>query len=174
MSGSTAKKKRSKPQGPFVCYVIAQGDSAYVGVSNNFQRRLRQHNQEIKGGARYTKRGTNWSPVFIVHGFQTHRSVLQFELAMKRRKVPVSFKVGRVSGGGKVKAYTRGPNGKIRQLEYLLSLARLNNEVHSPFARNGISVQVHVSMERYLHTVGLTHDQFMTLRQEQGVPFIFV
>lgn len=176
-----SKSLRKKPEGPFSLYVISQGDSAYVGITNNFTRRLRQHNQEIKGGARYTKRGDKggWSPVIIMTGFQTHRAVLQCELAMKRRKVPVSFKVGRHATGtstkrGTAKAYTRGPHGKIRQLEYLLSLGRLNNEAHSPFARNGIAVQVHWPMERYLAIVNMTEDQFWLLRREQGVDFQFV
>ena len=32
-------------------------------MTNDFLRRLRQHNQEIKGGAKYTKKGNNWKPI---------------------------------------------------------------------------------------------------------------
>lgn len=38
----------------------------YVGATKNVARRLRQHNGEIKGGARYTKSGRPWSLVASV------------------------------------------------------------------------------------------------------------
>ena len=37
------------------CYIIKNERYTYVGVSNNVERRLRAHNGEIKGGAKYTK-----------------------------------------------------------------------------------------------------------------------
>jgi len=36
------------------CYIIASGDRTYVGYTTNLIRRLRQHNSEIKGGAKRT------------------------------------------------------------------------------------------------------------------------
>lgn len=39
----------------WVVYLLQCSDNTiYCGVTNNLQRRLRQHNGEIKGGARYT------------------------------------------------------------------------------------------------------------------------
>ena len=38
----------------FYCYIIASGNRTYNGYTNNLTRRLRQHNREIKGGARAT------------------------------------------------------------------------------------------------------------------------
>ena len=38
----------------FYCYIIASGNRTYNGYTNNLTRRLRQHNREIKGGARVT------------------------------------------------------------------------------------------------------------------------
>ena len=38
----------------FYCYIIASGNRTYNGYTNNLARRLRQHNREIKGGARAT------------------------------------------------------------------------------------------------------------------------
>ena len=54
--------------------------------SNNFSNRIRQHNQEIKGGARYTKKKKNWYPVCIIDGFPDMKSACQCEWRVKRGK----------------------------------------------------------------------------------------
>ena len=38
----------------WVYYIIENKKDTYVGVSNNAEKRLRAHNGEIKGGAKYT------------------------------------------------------------------------------------------------------------------------
>lgn len=73
-----------------VVYVLRSTNSrkTYCGFTNNFHRRLRQHNGIIKGGAKYTKnekKGT-WDPLFIVDGFSTKQKGLQFEWALKHSK----------------------------------------------------------------------------------------
>lgn len=37
-------------------YIIEFGQYSYVGMTNNFFRRIRQHNGEISGGAKYTQK----------------------------------------------------------------------------------------------------------------------
>jgi len=156
------KKTRAPSKGPFICYALEHSISkrTYTGQTNNFQRRIRQHNGSLSGGARYThvKKGS-WSPIFHVCGFETKRAVLQFELAMKKRKIR--------------KAYTRGPSGRVRQLQYLLSLGKLNDESHSPFAANGITVRCFISLNRYLAFVTTTLDAFTRDRDVQRVRFSF-
>ena len=45
----------------WVCYIIENRGYTYVGVSNNAVKRLRAHNGEIKGGAKYTtSKGSGW------------------------------------------------------------------------------------------------------------------
>ncbi len=149
---------KSPQKGPFTCYALtdsATRTKSYTGKTNNFDRRLRQHNGEIKGGARYT-RGNKWVPLFHVLGFETLRSVLQFELAMKRKKKT-----------------RRGPKGRVQQLEYLLSLGRLTNERHSPFAANGVHVKCFVSMTKYIKMADMTQSEFDQRRLQQGVVFKF-
>jgi hypothetical protein len=107
-----------------------------------------------------------WTPLYHVTGFQTLRSVLQYELASKRRKVPCS-RTGK-------KHYTRGPSGRVRQLEYLLSLGRLNKEPHSSFRDNGIGVTVFISKARYLALAGIDEVTFSKRRVDQGVAFQFL
>lgn len=74
----------------YVCYVIrlSGGKRTYCGVTNNLKRRLRQHNGEISGGARYTTtHGPGWSVYFVVRGFVSHRDCLRFEWKMKHTRV---------------------------------------------------------------------------------------
>jgi len=54
-----------------------------VGVTFNTTRRLRQHNGEIKGGARST-RGRQWRFLFLVRGL-ARRTALQLEWRLHRR-----------------------------------------------------------------------------------------
>jgi len=71
----------------YLCYLIVSIDRrrTYVGVTNNFKRRIRQHNGEITGGARATSsvKARPWSPVVTVHGFRDYREALQLEWAWK-------------------------------------------------------------------------------------------
>ena len=42
------------------CYIIENRGYTYVGVSNNVHKRLRAHNKEISGGAKYTTSNLQW------------------------------------------------------------------------------------------------------------------
>jgi len=71
----------------YVCYLIVSKVTrrTYVGCTNNVKRRLRQHNGEIKGGARYTQLGRPWEIKFLVCGFGPSRSLAcKFETHWKR------------------------------------------------------------------------------------------
>ena len=75
------------------CYIIENRGYTYVGVSNNVERRLRAHNGEISGGAKYTtSKGKGWKYVCIISGFPTKIESLQFEWALKH--VPPKNKGG--------------------------------------------------------------------------------
>ena len=69
---------------PWSFYIISNGNSTYAGVSPNPVRRLRQHNGEIKGGAKYTtSRGHGWKHFCIISGFHNKIQAMQFEWAVK-------------------------------------------------------------------------------------------
>jgi predicted GIY-YIG superfamily endonuclease len=56
----------------------------YIGATVDLERRLRQHNGELKGGARRTSaRPGEWYRVCYVRGFTTWRAALQFEWRWK-------------------------------------------------------------------------------------------
>jgi structure-specific endonuclease subunit SLX1 len=80
---------------PFYVYCLeSDRGTTYVGATVNLQRRLRQHNKVIKGGAvitgRMVERGGHWNRVCHVTGFPTWKCALQFEWKWKflTRKVP--------------------------------------------------------------------------------------
>ena len=59
---------------PWMCYCLESATgSTYIGSSVDVDRRLRQHNGELKGGARATARG-----------FPDSKAALQFEWKWKR------------------------------------------------------------------------------------------
>ena len=67
-----------------VCYCIRNEtkNRTYVGATNHFTRRIRQHNREIVGGAKATA-GHKWHNIILVHGFNTRHDLLSFEWHFK-------------------------------------------------------------------------------------------
>ena len=79
----------------FFVYLLVSSDNAtYVGATVDLERRLRQHNKEIKGGAHATgskvDKGETWIRACHVAGFPDWPSALQFEWRWKHisRKLP--------------------------------------------------------------------------------------
>lgn len=68
----------------WVFYIIKNQHYTYAGVSPKPFKRLRQHNGEIKGGAKYTtSKGPGWQHICIVEGFDNKIQAMQFEWAVK-------------------------------------------------------------------------------------------
>lgn len=66
------------------CYcLVSPKGSTYIGATVNVDRRLRQHNGELVGGAKATSRFTEWKRVCHVLGFPDERAALQFEWRWK-------------------------------------------------------------------------------------------
>ena len=78
----------------YVYLLLSSDNSTYVGATVDLERRLRQHNKEIKGGAHATgakvDKGENWIRACHVAGFPDWPSALQFEWRWKHisRKLP--------------------------------------------------------------------------------------
>jgi len=76
--------KNNKIEPPWFFYIIKNRQFTYAGVSPDPVQRLRKHNGEICGGAKYTaSKGPGWKHVCIVSGFQNKIQALQFEWAVK-------------------------------------------------------------------------------------------
>jgi predicted GIY-YIG superfamily endonuclease len=68
-------------------YIVENKGCTYVGVSPDPLRRLRQHNGEISGGAKYTiSKGQGWKHLCLVRGFKDKIQAMQFEWAVKHVK----------------------------------------------------------------------------------------
>ena len=63
----------------YLVYILQADNLSYIGMTNNFERRWKQHNQLLQGGAKYTKKKNNWSPICIIDGFQTKQEAMQCE-----------------------------------------------------------------------------------------------
>ena len=78
----------------YVYLLISSGGTTYVGATIDLDRRLRQHNKEIKGGAHATSikvvKGESWVRAAHVAGFPDWPAALQFEWRWKQlsRKLP--------------------------------------------------------------------------------------
>jgi predicted GIY-YIG superfamily endonuclease len=68
------------------CYLLQSTDKqrTYIGATVAPDRRVRQHNGKISGGARATK-GREWVRIILVSGFPDEVAALQFEWAWKYR-----------------------------------------------------------------------------------------
>jgi predicted GIY-YIG superfamily endonuclease len=63
-------------------YAAYLGSTGYIGYTVNPHRRQRQHQGELKGGARST-RGKNLTIICVVWPFKTERQALSFERSWK-------------------------------------------------------------------------------------------
>jgi predicted GIY-YIG superfamily endonuclease len=69
------------------CYILRNTQDEYKnltynGSTNDPWRRLRQHNREIVGGAKATKKG-HWEIYVLLQGFSTHNNALSCEWRIK-------------------------------------------------------------------------------------------
>ena len=71
----------------YVYLLLSSDQSTYVGATVDLDRRLRQHNKEITGGAHATgakvAKGETWIRAAYVSGFPTWQAALQFEWRWK-------------------------------------------------------------------------------------------
>lgn len=78
----------------FVYLLLSTSGTTYVGATIDLDRRLRQHNGELVGGAKATKikvnKGETWIRACYISEFPSWQAALQFEWRWKRlgRKFP--------------------------------------------------------------------------------------
>ena len=72
----------------FVYFIESTNGSTYIGATVDLNKRIRQHNKELKGGATATSikvnQGEAWSYVCYVENFPNWNEALKFEWRWKQ------------------------------------------------------------------------------------------
>ena len=72
----------------YVYFIQSTNGSTYIGATVDLDKRIRQHNKEIKGGATATSikvsQGEAWTYVCYVENFPTWNEALKFEWRWKQ------------------------------------------------------------------------------------------
>lgn len=97
------------------CYILKNSvnNKTYNGYTVNPAKRLRQHNGEIKGGAKATSTVKGWYIIALLSGFPNDVNALQCEWRIKH---PTNSR--------KRLAKHCGPEGRIKGLNEVLKLDR--------------------------------------------------
>ncbi|XP_009602384.1 uncharacterized protein LOC107774523 [Nicotiana tabacum] len=90
---SNNSRKFKKIKSLWCVYLILSTNSpikTYVGVTTNISRRLKQHNGELKGGAKSSRSGRPWICACLIRGFEGRSEACAFESKWKQvsRKLP--------------------------------------------------------------------------------------
>lgn len=110
----------------------------YIGFSVDPWQRLRKHNGELRGGARYTamrKPGQRWRLIALVSGFETARAARRFEWTAK-----VPSRVRRLAADACRGQALQGPDGRTRAFYALASRVQCPRAPWHPAAAHALDV----------------------------------
>jgi predicted GIY-YIG superfamily endonuclease len=105
----------------YLVYILQSDNLYYVGMTNDFLHRWMQHNNYLSGGAKYTKKKKDWTPICIIDRFNTKSEAMQCEWKLKTKKNKLSKKY-------------KGPIGRIQYLNELLKMEKWTS--NSPFIKD--------------------------------------
>ena len=54
----------------YLVYILKSDNLSYVGMTNDYFKRIRQHNGELVAGAKYTKKKQSLYPICFIDGFK--------------------------------------------------------------------------------------------------------
>ena len=115
----------------YYVYLLASSKSnaTYVGATTDLDRRLRQHNKELAGGASATgirvSRGETWRRICHIAGFPTWNAALQFEWRFKQltRRIPADAAAAAAAAAGGAGAMALlGGSGIIARRRHALTM----------------------------------------------------
>ena len=122
----------------YICYILKCNNYTYNGCTNNFKRRIRQHNGEIKGGARCTSRRGPWQPYCIITGFKDNIEALQTEWRIKK-----------VEGRRRARKYC-GAEGRIKGLNQILKLEQFTSKSQRLIKDMELTIYLHKDYQHLL------------------------
>ncbi|KAK4771693.1 hypothetical protein SAY87_032225 [Trapa incisa] len=82
-SVSTPNSKSSRLWSAYLILSTNDPIKTYLGVTSDFARRLKQHNGELKGGAKSSRSGRPWICACIISGFRSQSEACSFESKWK-------------------------------------------------------------------------------------------
>jgi len=128
----------SKPS--FVYLLLSTDNGTYIGATVDLERRLRQHNKEIKGGAFQTSakvmKGEIWLRAAFISGFPNWSAALQFEWRWKQ-----------ISRTQKIVGNNHNPlERRLIALKHLLSLESSTSKA-IPFSNWVLKPEIHFEFE---------------------------
>lgn len=121
----------------YVYLLVSTKGNTYVGATVDLNRRLRQHNKEIKGGAHATgikvTQGETWVRAAHVSGFPDWQAALQFEWRWKHLSRKLSINMIPLER-------------RIMALKMLLELPQSTSKA-KPYSEWPTPPEVHIEME---------------------------
>jgi structure-specific endonuclease subunit SLX1 len=114
MSSSSEDEVEVKEWYVYLLATVQAPTKTYVGATVDPDRRLRQHNGQLSGGARATSRVPGgWYRVCYLKGFESKREALRFEWWWKRRSAKLKgnpLERRQAAMEAMMAEYAQGPN----------------------------------------------------------------
>uniref|UniRef100_A0A0D9XWU2 GIY-YIG domain-containing protein n=1 Tax=Leersia perrieri TaxID=77586 RepID=A0A0D9XWU2_9ORYZ len=125
----SAEAAKGKGASGWCVYLIASSriPRTYVGVSTDFPRRLRQHNGELKGGAKASSAGRPWNLACLIEGFVNRSEACEFESKWKN----ISRKMSRKRTEPSMASLLQHRDMSLSKVKTYLDCSHLKIEWHS-------------------------------------------
>ena len=119
----------------YVYFIKSTNGSTYIGATVNLDKRIRQHNKELKGGATATSQkvsqGEKWDYYCYVENFPSWNEALKFEWRWKQISRQIQKKNPRI-------------NPTEKRLEALNQLLQLEKSTSSAIPYNQFNIKPNV------------------------------
>jgi len=119
------------------CYILQStiSNRTYNGSTNNLERRLKQHNGILSGGAKATQVDRPYERICWLSGFSTHQIALRVEWWIKHP-----------TGAKKRPSKFNRPIGRIKGLDFLFEYSKWNEK----FINENLVCNIKKEFEQYL------------------------
>lgn len=124
----------------YFCYILRNNNKTYNGYTVDPERRLKQHNRILKGGAKATRYNEgNWAMYALITGFKTSSNALSCEWRIKH---PTNTRIRPSKYNGVI--------GRIKSLNEVLNLEYWTNNCDIKNSECNYNVFITADMEQYI------------------------